>query len=156
MRRLRRRTHDVPELNTAALPDLIFTVLFFFMIVTHMRDVERKVEYQVPQGERIERLAHKSSVCYIYIGKPYGAPDDSVRIQLNNRLATVDDIAAFVRAERSKMSPDDASRMTVSIKADRQTPMGVINDVKRALRDVHALNISYSATKAGQEEVKSR
>ena len=35
----RRKKHEMPGLNTAALPDLIFTVLFFFMIVTHMRDV---------------------------------------------------------------------------------------------------------------------
>ena len=94
MRRLRRRKYDMPELNTAALPDLIFTVLFFFMIVTHMRTDEMKVQYQVPKGERLERLTHKSSVCHIYIGKPIGASDDSVRIQLNNRLATVDEIAA--------------------------------------------------------------
>ena len=152
MRRLRRRQYDMPGLNTAALPDLIFTVLFFFMIVTHMRTDEMKVEYKVPQGERLERLAHKASVCHIYIGKPIGAPDDSVRIQLNNRLATVEEIAAFVRAERNRMSPEDAERMTVSIKADRDTPMGVINDVKRALRDVHALNINYSGV--GKEDKK--
>ena len=147
MRKLRRRSYDVPELNTAALPDLIFTVLFFFMIVTHMRDVERKVQYQVPEGQRLEQLGHKSSVVYIYIGKPVGNQGDSVGIQLNNRLVSVDELGAWVKAERQKMSPDDAARMTISIKADRDTPMGVINDVKRALRSAQALNISYSATK---------
>ena len=29
----------MPELNTSSLPDLIFTMLFFFMIVTTMREV---------------------------------------------------------------------------------------------------------------------
>lgn len=50
MRMMKRRRRQVPDLNTAALPDLIFTVLFFFMIVTHLRDVELKVKYSVPQG----------------------------------------------------------------------------------------------------------
>ena len=36
--------------------------------------------------------------------------------------------------------------MTVNIHADRQTEMGVINDVKQALRQAGALRINYSAT----------
>ena len=47
----RKRQHFVPNLNTASLPDLIFTVLFFFMIVTHMRKVAPKVKYRVPQEQ---------------------------------------------------------------------------------------------------------
>jgi biopolymer transport protein ExbD len=44
------------------------------------------------------------------------------------------------------MSPEDQQQMTVSIKADRHTPMGIITDVKQALRQAKALKISYSAT----------
>ena len=44
MIRFCKKSHDVPELNTSSLPDLIFSVLFFFMIVTHMRQVTLKVE----------------------------------------------------------------------------------------------------------------
>ncbi|MBP5712733.1 MAG: biopolymer transporter ExbD, partial [Prevotella sp.] len=51
---------SVPMLNTASLPDLIFTVLFFFMIVTHMRNESVKVEYEKPQGTELSRLAKKS------------------------------------------------------------------------------------------------
>ena len=64
----RRRRQDVPALNTASLPDLIFTVLFFFMIVTHMRQVTLKVQYQVPAGTELTKLTKKSAVTYIYIG----------------------------------------------------------------------------------------
>ena len=55
----RRLRHDVPALNTASLPDLIFTVLFFFMIVTHMRQVTLKVQYQVPAGTELTKLTKK-------------------------------------------------------------------------------------------------
>ena len=71
----RRREHAMPELNLASLPDLIFTVLFFFMIVTHMRDVQLKVSYQVPQATQVQKLTHKSSVTYIYVGRMIGSAD---------------------------------------------------------------------------------
>jgi biopolymer transport protein ExbD len=44
------------------------------------------------------------------------------------------------------MSEDERQHMTISIRADRDTEMGIINDVKQALRRAGALNINYSAT----------
>ena len=142
----RRRSRELPELNTASLPDLIFTVLFFFMIVTHMRDVDLQVRYEVPQGTELQKLTHKSAVTYVYIGRVKDAPVDSFYIQLNNSLATVDDIKAYVESERSKMSSEDQPRMTVSIKADRDVPFGIISNVKKALQQSFALKVNYSAT----------
>ena len=135
---------DVPMLNTSSLPDLIFTVLFFFMIVNHKREVTLKVHYEVPQGTEIQKLGHKASIVQIYVGRQAGS--DEFRIQLNNQLSTIDDIKAFLSEERSRMSSEDQSRMTVSIKADRDVPMGMISDIKRALQQDYALRINYSAT----------
>ena len=153
-RRFRRPDHSVPELNMASLPDLIFTVLFFFMIVTHMRDVEKRVQYQVPSGTEVEKAVHKSSVAHIYIGKPMDGSTDDYCIQLNNQIATTRDIARFIAEERRRMSPEDQERLTVSIEADRDVPMSIINDVKQALRKSYALNVSYAATEEGASLVK--
>jgi biopolymer transport protein ExbD len=144
-RHFRRRDHSLPELNMASLPDLIFTVLFFFMIVTHMRDVDLKVRYETPQGKAVEKLAHKSAVVSIYIGTPKNGAA-GYQIQIDNRIVGVEDIARCVEDERRQMSAEDQERLTVSIRADRHVPMGVINDVKQALRQAYALNVSYSAT----------
>ena len=141
----RRASHQVPGLNTAALPDLIFTVLFFFMIVTHMRKVELKVKYQVPAGTELSRLTKKSTVTYIYIGRGVGGSDTKMSIQLNDKLSEVSDIVDYIVEERKRMSPEDVGKMTVSIKADRQADMGLITDVKQALRQANALRINYSA-----------
>lgn len=150
MSMFKRKMREMPGLNTASLPDLIFTVLFFFMIVTHMRREEVKVHYEVPQGTELTKLTKKSTVSYIYIGKPtkqmQAVAGTDTRIQLNDKYATTDDIAAYISAERSRMSPEDRKKMTVSIKADRDTRMGIITDVKQALRRSNALNINYSAT----------
>ena len=140
----------MPGLNLASLPDLIFTVLFFFMIVTHMRDVNPKVRFEVPQGTELSKTANKDGLVYIFIGKPVDAQgkvvSNETRIQLNDRFVSVDQLAQEITRERSQMSESDRQNMVVSIRADRDTEMGVINDVKQALRKAGALNINYSAT----------
>ena len=164
MIRRNRRLREVPMLNTASLPDLIFTVLFFFMIVTHMRTTTSKVKYALPQGTELKRLAKKSAVTYIYIGRDMPettretstvvSPNTSsassmdvsaYKVQLNNRVGTIGEVASFVANEKKRMNPDDQVKMTVSIKADRSTPMYVINAVKRAVRAGGATRINYSA-----------
>ena len=126
---------EMPGLNMASLPDLIFTVLFFFMIVTHMRDVDMKVRYEVPQGTEVKKLGHKGSISNIYVGHRINSADgEDFCIQLDNQVATIDDIKVFLEEERQRMSSEDQARMTVSIKADRDVPMGLISDIKRALQ----------------------
>ncbi len=146
MSMFKQRSHEIPGLNTASLPDLIFSVLFFFMIVTHMRQTDMKVQYKVPKGNQIEKLTHKQTISYIYIGESSMHPGRTA-MQLNDKLATKDEIADYISAEKSKLSPDDVNKMKVSIKADAHTKMGVINDVKQALRQSYALKIVYCAEK---------
>ena len=148
MSRFRRSRPEMPGLNTASLPDLIFSVLFFFMIVTHMRKVTLKVKYREPQGVELTRLAKKSAVTYIYIGKSLQGSGRSGKtvIQMNDKIVTPAEIVDYLSAARSKMTPDEQQQMMVSIKADRDTRMEVINEVKQALRQAKALKISYSAT----------
>lgn len=141
---IRRREHEVPELNMAALPDLIFTVLFFFMIVTHMRDVEKRVSYQIPAGQKMEQVGHQKNVVYIYIGKPTDGSSDEYQIQLGDRVATVAEIPAFIKEEQRHMSAEDQERLTVCIRADRGTPMRLMGAVKQQLRDAYALDVAYS------------
>ena len=147
MSMFRHREHEIPGLNMSSMPDLIFTVLFFFMIVTHMRSTPVKVQYQMPQGTELTRLIKKSAVTYLYIGKPVGTNDSVVRIQLNDKFADAGSIPAYIVKERGRMSAEDAQAMTVSLKADRNTDMGTITDVKQALRQAKAYRINYSAEK---------
>ena len=152
MMNFRKKSHEVPGLNTSSLPDLIFSVLFFFMIVTHMRQVTLKVECRMPEGKHLTRLTKKSAVSHIYIGKPTKDQQGKVgtQIQLNDKFATAPEVMDYISAEKKRMSPEDQKLMTVSIKADRETKMGVITDVKQALREAKALKISYSAVEKGQ------
>ncbi len=138
----------MPEMNTSSLPDLIFTILFFFMIVTTMREVTLKVKFVVPAGTELEKLEKKSAVSFIYVGPPtdqlraqFGS---TTRIQLNDRYAEPREVMDFIYQERQSMS--DQTAQVVSIKADQRTQMGYITDIKEVLRKSWALKVNYSAT----------
>ena len=138
----------MPEMNTSSLPDLIFTILFFFMIVTTMREVTLKVKFVVPAGTELEKLEKKSAVSFIYVGPPtdqlraqFGS---TTRIQLNDRYAEPSEVMDFIYQERQSMS--DQAAQVVSITADQKTQMGYITDIKEVLRRSWALKVNYSAT----------
>jgi len=146
----RNEKREMPALNTSSLPDIIFMLLFFFMSVTSMKEVTYKVQFTTPQVTELTKLEKKSLVRYIYVGTPtaefrkqYGA---ETRIQLDDAFADKSEIGDFIINERSAMNEQDQGLMTVSIKADKETRMGVISDIKQELRRAYALKISYAAT----------
>lgn len=154
---IRRRNHEVPSLNTASLPDLIFAILFFFMIVTHMRKVNLKVRYKTPQGTELTHLSRKTNTTYIFIGQPVGTTqaantaqsqqDAAVCIQVNDKVVSLDELSAFLqREQRQARKSGEAQQLTVCLKADRHAPMRVVEGVKMALRKANMLHINYYAT----------
>ncbi len=141
----------VGALNTASLPDIVFMLLFFFMTTTVMREVDLKIAVKVPDATEAEKLEKKSLVSFIYVGEPlpqfqamFGTEP---RIQLNDQFKRVEDIQDFIAQERDAMDENDRNKMLVSLKVDENTKMGVIVDIKMALRRANALKISYSSQK---------
>ena len=141
---IRRKKHrSVPGLNMASMPDLIFTVLFFFMIVTHMRNETVKVKLQVPQGTEVTKSSNKFSTINIYIGRNnYG----DTQIQVNDRMCSLGQVGALVQNLKANLSEESQENLVVNLRADRHTDMGIVNDLKKELRNVGALTIRYSAT----------
>lgn len=143
-------TKGAPGINTSSLPDIIFMLLFFFMVTTTMREVTLKVRIVAPEATEVQKLEKKSLVSFIYIGPPtqsrlYGTES---RIQLNDSFRTVGDIAEFIYSEREARDEADRQLLTTSLKVDRDVKMGVVTDVKQELRKVGAFKINYSTRKA--------
>lgn len=139
---------EMPELNTASMPDLVFAILFFFMVTTTMRSEELMVKLRLPSATEVQKLEKKSLVTYINIGPPSDAKyGTGTQMQLNDKFAEVEDIQDYIAQEKASMSESDQQLMTVSIKADEETRMSYISDVKQALRKAYALKISYSSRK---------
>ena len=140
---------EVPAISTASLPDVIFMLLFFFMVSTTMRDQELLVRYRLPEATEVQKLEKKNLVSYINIGEPVphiqAKNGTATQIQLNDAFRTAKDIGDFIAAEREQLNEADRAQMTTSIKADEFTKMGIITDVKQELRRANALKISYAA-----------
>ena len=140
-----KRHSSVPSLNVASMPDLIFTVLFFFMIVTHMRSDEVKVRLEVPAGSEVKKLPGHPAVINIYIGRSQ-EKGDAWQVQLNGDIVMAKEIPARINEIRGKLSVENAERLTVSLRADKHAPMGLVSDVKQALQQSYALKLNYNAT----------
>ena len=151
MRIVRHKDRRLPELNMQSLPDLIFTVLFFFMLVTTMRSVPVKVKYKAPEGTTLSQLKKKPSTLYIFVGKPLTpypeATNDGIAIQVGDRYVKMDQVSRQVSAFMDNLLPDELEQMTVSMKIDSEVPMGIVNDLKMELRKAGALKVHYSALK---------
>lgn len=141
----------MPEISTASLPDIVFMLLFFFMVSTVMRETELKIRVNVPKATEVKKLERKSLVSYIYVGSPttsyvalYGTEP---RIQLNDAFAKVSDIRDYISAERDARDEREIPFMTTSLKVDGYTKMGIVTDIKQELRKCNALKINYSTRK---------
>lgn len=141
----------MPALSTASLPDIVFMLLFFFMVSTTMREQTLNVKVKLPAATEVAKMEKKSLTSFIYIGTPnrefqaiYGT---DARIQLNDSFRTPEDIRDFITSEREKLSEEDKGFMTVALKIDEEARMGMVVDVKQELRKASALKISYIARK---------
>lgn len=146
-----KKAKETPGLNMGSMSDIIFMLLFFFMVITTMRESSLYVKIQVPQGTETSKLEKKSLVSYINIGVPmdqyqskYGKEP---RIQLNDMIADVSDISQWVELERADRSPADRQYITTAIKADMAVKMGLVSDIKQELRQAGAFRIFYNARK---------
>lgn len=142
---------ELPSISTGSMPDIIFIILFFFMVTTTMREVTLKVRIKAPEASEVQKLEKKSLVSFVYVGPPiqsklYGTES---RIQLNDSFRTVGDIAEFIYSEREQRSEADRLLLTTSLKVDSEVKMGIVTDIKQELRKVGAFKINYSTRKGG-------
>jgi len=151
----KKRGKSSPKISTASLPDIIFMLLFFFMVVTVLRDAELKVKVSTPKATELEKLEEKSLVNYLYIGKPlqkyqsvYGTKP---RLQLGDKFATVADIPLFLEQHKIKVPEAQHGRITSSLRVDGEVTMGIVQDVKTELRKSNQLKVNYSAKPRGDE-----
>jgi biopolymer transport protein ExbD len=144
----KKKNGEQPAINTASLPDIVFMLLFFFMVATVMRDNTLMVNNTLPAADQIQKLDKKDRVIYIYAGQPseryqekYG---NQPRIQLNDKFSVVSDVGAYILAERATKREELQNVLTTALKVDGETNMGLISDIKQELRKVNALKINYT------------
>ncbi len=138
----------MPAISTASLPDIVFILLFFFMVITKMRETELKVAVKVPEATELEKLEQRSLVHNIYVGRPqksyqviYGT---APRLQLNDSFAKISEIPLFVETHKAGVNPAERARVFTSLRVDGEITMGIVQDVKTQLRRIGQLKLNYA------------
>ncbi len=146
---MKKQKKKMPAVSTAALPDFVFMLLFFFMTVTTVRNSELLVENELPRISQLSSLDKKDRVIEVFVGKPSGELTKMFgtepKIQLNNGLARVTDVAHYILSELSKKPEEVRNLVTISLKIDESVHVGVVEDIKKELQSINQLKISYSA-----------
>ncbi|MBO3099278.1 ExbD/TolR family protein [Gelidibacter pelagius] len=152
----KKKSGELPAISTASLPDIVFMLLFFFMVATTMRETTLKIENKLPFADQVEKLDKKDLIMYIYIGKPQeafqGQYGTESRIQLNDKFAELVDIKSFIASERASKREELVPFLTVALKVDENANMGLVSDVKQELRKENALKINYTTKKGDISE----
>jgi len=140
----------ISAISTASLPDIVFIILFFFMAVTTMRETDVLVTVRIPEATEGKILEKKSLASFIFIGEPLenlqGLYGTEPKIQLNDTFKEIADIQDFIAQEREQLNEADRTKMIVVLKIDRDARMGIVTEVKQALRRASALKIMYADT----------
>jgi biopolymer transport protein ExbD len=148
-------SNEMPPISTASLPDIVFMLLFFFMVSTTMREVTMMVRQTLPSATELNKLEKKSLVSYIYVGVPHQqyqrAFGTEPRVQLNDQFAEVSDIIDYIVVERQARQEAEVPFMITSLKVDEYTRMQIVQDIKQELRRASALHINYSARKKQEQ-----
>ncbi|EIM73032.1 biopolymer transport protein ExbD/TolR [Nitritalea halalkaliphila LW7] len=147
MSKFKKKNKTKENIPTSALPDIIFMLLFFFMVTTVLRENEMLVEQKLPQATQLQKLEKKSLISYLYVGKPkntalYGTEP---RIQANDVLIGTKDIVLWVNQEKDKLSEVERDQITISMKSDIEVKMGPIADIQLELREADARKLMYAA-----------
>ncbi len=152
----KKRGKTTPAISTASLPDIIFMLLFFFMVTTVLRTATLKIQVITPTATELTKLVKKSLVNYIYIGyplKPYQKElGTKPRIQLGDKIADLRDIPLFLEQHKAKVPEKLHPRITTSLRVHKDVTMGIVYDVKTALRKANQLKVNYSAKKKAENQ----
>jgi len=135
MRKKKQRT--MPEISTASLPDIIFMLLFFFMVVTVMRTNQSPLEIALPATKHNDKVKQVQDVVNIHVGK------DISKVAVNEQLVSVDKLEGYLESATTAIYRDERMQVPVFLRVDKQSPMGLVYKVKLALRKTGLRKVNY-------------
>jgi biopolymer transport protein ExbD len=146
MSKFKKKAKTSQEIPTSALPDIIFMLLFFFMVTTVLREVTINVKQRIPEATQLRKLERKSLVSYLYVGEPKKTDQwgSEPRIQANDVFIEPNDVVLWVAAEKDKLNEVERDQITIALKVDKDAKRGLISDIELQLRKANARKLLYS------------
>jgi biopolymer transport protein ExbD len=146
MSKFKKKANTKQDIPTSALPDIIFMLLFFFMVTTVLREVTINVKQRIPEATQLRKLERKSLVSYLYVGEPKKTDQwgSEPRIQANDVFIEPKDVVLWVAAEKDKLNEVERDQITIALKVDKEAKRGLISDIELQLRKANARKLLYS------------
>jgi biopolymer transport protein ExbD len=153
MPKFQKKTKTSQNVPTSSLPDIIFMLLFFFMVTTVLRETDILVQQKIPKATQLRKITRKSLVSYIYVGPPKEADKYGTEstIQVNDKLVNPKDLILFVQQEKDKLSEVERDQITMALKVDSDAKMGLVSDVQINLREANARKIMYNTVQETEQ-----
>lgn len=146
MSKFKKKANTKQDIPTSALPDIIFMLLFFFMVTTVLREVTINVKQRIPEATQLRKLERKSLVSYLYVGEPKKTDQwgSEPRIQANDVFIEPKDVVLWVASEKDKLNEVERDQITIALKVDKEAKRGLISDIELQLRKANARKLLYS------------
>jgi len=153
MAKFKKKSSTSQQISTASLPDIIFMLLFFFMVTTVLRESTIMVKQSIPKATQLRKLEQKKLVSYMYVGKPTDTKKfgSEPKIQANDAFIDVESIIQFIEEEKGKLAEHEKDQLTISLKVDDETKMGIVVDITQKMRDVNARKLMYAASRRAED-----
>ncbi|HOO08947.1 MAG TPA: biopolymer transporter ExbD [Cyclobacteriaceae bacterium] len=146
MSKFRKKTKVKQDIPTSSMPDVVFMLLFFFMVTTELRKTAVDVMQRIPQATQLRKLQRKSLVTNLYIGEPKKSEQFGTepKIQADDAFIEPSDIILWVNRKKDELPENEREQLTIAMKVDREAKRGIIADVETELRKANARKILYS------------
>lgn len=146
MSKFKKKTQVKQDIPTSSMPDVVFMLLFFFMVTTEMRETTINVQQRIPEATQLRKLQRKSLVTNLFIGEPRKLEEfgKEPKIQAGDVFIEPKDIVLWVNREKDKLAENERDQLTVSLKVDGDAKRGIIADVETELRKANARKVLYT------------
>ena len=147
MSKFKKKAQVKQDIPTSSMPDVVFMLLFFFMVTTELRETSIDVQQRIPEATQLRKLQRKSLVTNLYIGEPRKTEQfgKEAKIQADDVFIEPKDIVLWVNRQKDKLQENERDQLTVAMKVDVEAKRGIIADVESELRKANARKILYTA-----------
>ena len=153
MSKFKKKAEVKQEIPTSSMPDVVFMLLFFFMVTTQLRKTSIEVRQQIPQATQLKKLMRKSLVADLHVGQPTKAINGvEPKIQGDDVFLETKDIIRWVNEKKSELTENEQDQLTIALKVDKEAKRGIIADVETELRKGNSRKILYTALEPRQEK----
>lgn len=153
MSKFKKKAQVKQDIPTSSMPDVVFMLLFFFMVTTEMRETAIDVQQRIPQASQLRKLQRKTLVTNLFIGEPRKIEEfgKEARIQAEDVFIEPKDIILWVNRQKDLLAENERDQLTVALKVDSEAKRGIIADVETELRKANARKILYTSLQKKEE-----